>query len=198
VFTRHQNERSVARHLDTRDVELFFPTYETVHKWKNRVSKKVVLPLFPSYVFVRICRAEYSMVLSCPGALRIAGNSRGPMPVSDLEIEFLRSESYGRRAEPFSDFLVGDRVRIARGALKGLEGTLVRKQNNALRFVLAVELIRQSISVEIAFEDVELVKNTYAAASCDTTPFAVGRPTTLRYPHLSPIPGQYRRNVHAL
>src|SRR6185437_8341383 len=150
VFTRHQNEHAVVTHLCMRNVESFLPTYETVHLWKNRVKRKVVLPLFPSYVFVRIDRSQRGIVLSCPGVLTIAGNSLGPIAIRDAEIEFLRSEFYGRRLQPFSDLAIGQKVRIVRGAMAGLEGILVRRQNNEFRFIMSVGLIRQSVSVEIA------------------------------------------------
>src|ERR1700676_1034212 len=76
VFTVPQNEKSVARHLQMRDVESFLPTYEEIRTWKNRQRVKVVLPLFPTYVFARICASERSKVLGSPGVLRIVGNSR--------------------------------------------------------------------------------------------------------------------------
>src|SRR5271170_2919435 len=58
TFTLPQNEKSVLRQLDLRKVESFLPTYETIRVWRNRQRKRVTLPLFPTYLFVRIHRAE--------------------------------------------------------------------------------------------------------------------------------------------
>jgi len=156
VFTVPQNEKSAVRHLTQRDVESFLPTYESVRVWKNRQRVHLVLPLFPSYLFVRIARNERAAVLGSPGVLRIVGNSHGPLAVPDRTIEFLRSDLCLNKIEPYSELVVGQKVRIRNGAMRGLQGVLVRKNNN-LRFVLTIELINQHAAVEISAENLEPV-----------------------------------------
>jgi len=155
VFTRHQHESSVVKHLERRAVEAFVPVYESVHVWKNRQKKRIVSPLFPSYVFARIRRSEIGAVLGSPGVVRLAGNLSGPVAVSDAEIELLRSERYRNGLRPFSGLAAGERVRIARGAMKGVEGMLVRRNDGGSRFVLRVDCIQQSVTVAVAAEDLE-------------------------------------------
>jgi transcription antitermination factor NusG len=154
VFTVPQNEKSVAKHLDLRGVESFLPTYETVRVWKNRQRMKLVLPLFPSYIFVHITAQERTQVLQSPGVLYIVGNSNQPLPLPGAEVDFLRSGLCRQGIEPYRDLVIGERVRIRRGALEGVCGTLVRK-DGAVRFVLTLELIKQNASVQLAAEDLE-------------------------------------------
>lgn len=154
VFTVPQNEKAVARHLTLREVESFLPTYRAVRTWKNRQRVQLSLPLFPSYLFVRISKCDRSTVLGSPGVLRIVGNAREPLPVPDSSIEFLRSDMCAGKAEPFHELVVGQRVRICSGAMRGLEGVLVRK-NNHCRFVLTVDLINQHAAIEIGAENLE-------------------------------------------
>jgi transcription antitermination factor NusG len=156
VFTVPQNEKSAVKHLGLREVESFLPTYEMVRVWKNRQRVHLVLPLFPSYLFVRINSRERSKVLASPGVLRIVGNSREPLPVPDTAIEFLRSDFCARKVEPYHELVVGQKVRIKSGAMQGLEGVLVRKNNN-LRFVLTINLISQHAAVEISAQNLEPV-----------------------------------------
>ena len=156
VFTIPQNEKSVVKHLDLRKIESFLPTYETVRVWKNRQRMKVVLPLFPTYLFVHINSKERTKVLQSPGVLQIVGNRREGVPLPDSEVEFLRSGFCRQRIVPYREFVIGERVRIKRGAMRGVQGILVRK-NNCLRFVITVELINQHAAVEIGAEDLELV-----------------------------------------
>lgn len=156
VFTVPQNEKSAVRHLSQRDVESFLPTYSTVRVWKNRQRVGLVLPLFPSYLFVRIGRRERGKVLGSPGVLRIVGTHREPVPVPEATIEFLRSDLCARKIEPYHELAVGQRVRIRDGAMSGLQGVLVRRNNN-LRFVLTVDLINQHAAVEIGAEYLEPV-----------------------------------------
>jgi transcription antitermination factor NusG len=156
VFTVPQNEKSVARHLDVRAIESFLPTFATIRVWKNRQRKKVVLPLFPCYIFVRIGHRERAKVLQCPGVVQIVGNGRENVPLPDSEVELLRSECGKQRVEPFSDLVVGQRVRVKCGVMQGLQGTLVRK-GQGLRFVLTIELINQHAAIQVDAADLEPV-----------------------------------------
>jgi len=154
VFTVPQNEKSVVRHLNLREVESFLPTYETVRVWKNRQRMKIVLPLFPSYLFVHINSRERAKVLQSPGVLHIVGNGRESVPLPDPEIEFLRTGLRDQRIEPYREFFVGEKVRIKSGVMQGVCGTLVRK-SGGFRFVLTLELINQHVAAQVDAEDLE-------------------------------------------
>jgi transcription antitermination factor NusG len=154
VFTVPQHEKTVVKHLDIREVESFLPTYETVQLWKNRQRMKVVLPLFPSYLFVHINYTERVRVLQSPGVLQIVGNCKEHAALLDSEMEFLRLGVCGRRVEPFHDFVTGEKVRIKCGVMQGLQGTLVRKCNS-IHFVLTLELINQHAAIQVNAEDLE-------------------------------------------
>jgi transcription antitermination factor NusG len=156
TFTLPQNEKSVLKQLDLRNVESFLPTYETVRVWKNRQRKKVTLPLFPTYLFVRIHRSERGKVLQCPGVLHIVGNHKEPLPLADAEVELLRSGICRRKVEPYRDLVIGDKVRIKSGIMQGVQGTLVRR-SSSLRFVLTIQMINQHAAIEVNAEDMEPV-----------------------------------------
>ncbi len=156
VYTLPQNERSVVKHLDVRQIESFLPTCESDRVWKNRQRVKIIQALFPTYLFVKIHTTERSAVLQSPGVLRIVGNHQGPLPLPDPEIEFLRSDFCRQRVEPYRELVVGQKVRIKRGSMQGVQGVLVRKKSS-LRFVLTLELINQHAAVEVAAEELEPV-----------------------------------------
>jgi transcription antitermination factor NusG len=159
VYTLPQNEKSVATQLGVRGVEFYLPTYETVRLWKNRQRVKLQLPLFPTYLFASIGRTEKSRVLECSGVVRIVGNNRGPIPISAKMIDFLRSDLCAGRTEPYRDLVVGERVRIRNGAMRDVEGTLVRK-NGKLRFILSVEMIERHVAIEIDAWSLEAVPSS--------------------------------------
>lgn len=158
AFTAPQAERSVVKHLDVYALESFLPTFETTHVWKNRQKKKIILPLFPSYVFVHVTKTEKRFVFRAPGILRLVGDAKGPIPIPCPEIDVLRSDAVRHRLEPFRDLVLGQRVRIKTGSMRGVQGTLVRKKNG-LRFVLTIGLINQHAALEVDADDVEPVDN---------------------------------------
>jgi transcription antitermination factor NusG len=148
VITTPQHEKAAFRHLDFGGIETFLPTYESSRVWKNRQKVKVELPLFPTYLFVRIDREERTRVLRTPGVRQLVGNSREPLSVADREIEFLRRSILEKKAEPYAELIEGQRVRIKSGPMQGVEGWLVRK-SNGWRFVLTVQLIHHQVAVEV-------------------------------------------------
>ena len=154
VFTLPQNEKSVVKHLEMWEIESFLPTYETVRVWKNRQRMKLLLPLFPAYLFVRINPRERGKVLRSPGVLRIVGNSREPIPLLDSEVEFLRCDFCRQRIEPYRELVIGEKVRVRSGIMQGIQGTLVRK-SSSMRFVLTLELINQNAAVLVDADDLE-------------------------------------------
>jgi transcription antitermination factor NusG len=154
VYTIPQHEKSALKQLELREIESFLPVYETVRVWKNRQRVKLILPLFPSYLFVHINSSERAKVLQSPGVLQIVGNSREGATLSDTEVEFLRSGFCKQRIAPYHEYVIGEKVRIKSGVMQGLHGTLVRK-NNDMRFVLTIEMINQHAAIQVDPEDLE-------------------------------------------
>lgn len=154
LSTLPRNEKSVAKALENYGLEAFLPTYDAVRLWKNRQRTTVRLPLFVGYVFTRLRMEERFRAIAVAGAVRFVGTSKGPVPIPTIEIDFLRSRYCTQQFEPFQDLLIGQRVRIWRGVMEGVEGVLVRK-NNDVRFVLTIKLINQHIATVVDAADLE-------------------------------------------
>jgi transcription antitermination factor NusG len=159
AYTTARHEKTVAGHLALRQIESFLPLYRTVRRWKNGCNMQLELPLFPSYIFVRINPRERVRVLGVPGVLWIVSAGDKPLPLAEAEVEALRSGIHLARCEPHPYLVIGERVRIKTGALSGMEGVLLRKKG-VLRVVLSLELIMQSVAVEVDAGDVEAVRTS--------------------------------------
>jgi transcriptional antiterminator NusG len=92
--------------------------------------------------------------LQVPGVVSIVSAGREPSPLPSAEIESLRSALPLMRVEPHPYLVVGEKVQIASGSLAGMIGVLVRRKND-LRVVLTLDLIQQSVAVEIDAEQIE-------------------------------------------
>ena len=156
LYTRHQHEKVVADTLSAKGFEVFLPLYESVRRWKDR-QKQLSLPLFPCYVFVR---SEYSRqlhVVSTPGVHMILSHGGRVAIIPDSEIMAVRKSVDGPLpVQPHPYLRCGERVRVTRGSLFGVEGVLLRKKN-LCRLVLSVDMLARSVSVEIDISDVEPV-----------------------------------------
>lgn len=153
VYTRHQHERSIGEMLEAKGFEVFLPLYESTRRWKDR-RKVLSLPLFPCYIFLRGAHERRLPVLSTPGVHMIISRGERVETIPEEEIEAIRRIVAGQLdVEPHPFLRCGERVRVVRGSLEGVEGILTRKKN-LYRLVLSVEMLAQSVSVEIDALDV--------------------------------------------
>ncbi len=152
VYTSANHEKRVQMQLQERSVESLLPLYEERRRWKDR-TKRLQLPIFPGYVFVRLALRDRLQVLRIPGVARLVGFNGDPVPLPESDVEALRKVLAGPlRVLPHPYLTVGRRVRITAGPLQGLEGVLVRKKKIS-RVVVSIHLISRSACAEVNSED---------------------------------------------
>lgn len=141
-------ESSTAALLSAKGYQTFLPTSKTLRQVRG-TSSVVETPLFPGYVFCRFNACNRLPVLVTPGVIAVVGRGRIPVAVEDSEIESLQTAvSTGLRVEPCPFLEVGQVVRIADGALAGIEGILTGFKG-IQRIVLSVSLLRRSVALEV-------------------------------------------------
>jgi len=154
VYTRHQHEKVVADMLGTKGFEVFLPVYESTRRWKDR-KMVLSLPLFPCYLFVRGGLDRKLQVVTTPGIHMILYRGDQVAIIPDREMEAIQRATSGPcNVEPHPFLRCGTRVRVTRGPLEGVEGILTRKKN-LFRLILSVDMLAQSVSVEVHASDVE-------------------------------------------
>jgi len=159
LYTRSNFEKRVSCELMSKHVENYLPVVEQVHQWKDR-RKRVEVPVFPGYVFVRLRDSQSARleVLRTAGSVRILGQGERIEPVPEAEIESIRRLLQARVpcfAHPF--LKEGAWVRVKSGPLREVEGLLVRLKSKT-RLVLSVALLSQSVATEIDVADVEVLR----------------------------------------
>jgi transcription antitermination factor NusG len=141
-------ESSTAVLLSGKGYEALLPTYKTKKRWKGKL-REVNAPLFPGYVFCHFDAQKRLPVLVTPGVIAVVGRGRIPLPVDDSEIAAIQTViSSGFHAEPWPYLELGQRIRIERDALAGLEGILVNFKGSH-RIIVSVSLLRRSVALEI-------------------------------------------------
>jgi len=164
VSTSPRHEKRVDLHLIHRGIEHYLPLYRTEHKWRNGLRAHLELPLFPGYIFARFNRSERVRVLEVPGVLAIVtGTGHEIAPLPEDQIDALRLGLPMSHAEPHTFISQGPRGRIRSGALAGMKGFVVQKEN-ALRVVFNLDLIMKSVAVKVEKQDLELID--FKSLSC--------------------------------
>jgi len=109
--------------------------------------------MFPGYLFLHhaVDKASYLEVLKTKGVVRILGERWDRLtPVADGEIEALQQAvNSDLMVLPHPYLREGQRVRIEAGPLAGVEGLFVRSRPNRGLLVLSVNLVHQSVAVEV-------------------------------------------------
>lgn len=155
VRTRSNFEKLTAAELEKKSIEVFLPLRRVTRRWSDR-RKLIDEPLFRSYVFLRAPEEDRLRVMRTTGVVRFVGTStRYPWQVGQKEMEALRRFVDERLLiDPYPYLKAGQRVYVRSGPLAGIEGFIVRK-NSKCRLIVSVEMMMQSVSVEVDESTVE-------------------------------------------
>lgn len=167
VWTRSRQEKVAAGMLGMLGVQYYLPLKSEIRQWSDR-RQAVEVPLFSGYLFVCINLLKESKlkVLKVPGVVAFVGNQSGPLSIPSKQIEDIRSVlAAGARCSVRPILKEGDRVRVRRGALAGVEGWLVRA-NSESQLLISVDMIRQSLAVNVSLDDIERVENAGDRTAC--------------------------------
>jgi transcription antitermination factor NusG len=164
IRVRSSFETKVADALRGRDVPVYLPTYVERRQWSDRI-KEHQLALFPGYLFSQVTSQNWRTILQAGGILGIAGQGERPEPVPSAEMDSIRRlAEAGQTPRAWPYLRKGERVRVIKGALEGLEGFLIREKSE-FRLVLSVDLLQQSAAVEIDRGSVRAVRATHNVRS---------------------------------
>jgi transcription termination/antitermination protein NusG len=154
AHTRSRNEKALAWHLQTKNVQYFLPMTWKVSKTHGRTIRSL-LPLFTGYMF--FCGNENDRIEALKSN-RVANL----IPVID-SVKLIRELTpidilirQGTILLPHKYLKEGQRVRVIAGPLMGTEGIILREPEK-LRLVLQVDILGQAASVEIDADFVEPV-----------------------------------------
>jgi transcription antitermination factor NusG len=157
-MSRH--ERFVACEINSLGIETFLPTITEIHHWSDR-TKKVQVPLFPGYLFIRTemhpeTRRAVSLIR---GVVAFIAMARQPIPVPDDQIAVLHQLVERNVAcTPYPFLRIGQRVRIRGGDLDGICGILVRYEGGN-RLVVSLDVIQRSLAIQVEGYKVEAISN---------------------------------------
>jgi transcription antitermination factor NusG len=153
VYSKPQKEDFAQVHLKQKGVEVFFPRLSLPRSSQKR---KLVIPLFPSYLFVRIdLWTQYYAVLWAPGVKNFVSFNDTPAPLEDGVAEYLL---HGANAhgiiEAHCNLKVGQEVQIRGGSFDGLVGLLQNAPDARGRVKVLMRLLNREVKVEVPVHSV--------------------------------------------
>jgi transcriptional antiterminator NusG len=150
--TRSRAEKSFAREMLAQRVTYFLPMRQHVMVWGGR-RRKVLMPLFQSYVFFAGSPDDRESALRTNRLAHVIPVRQKGQFVAELEAIRLAFQS-GAMLDPYPSIAIGTHCRVIRGPLRGIEGVVIRKDATT-RLVLQIRMLGQGASLEIDAENLE-------------------------------------------
>ncbi|MDB5148887.1 MAG: hypothetical protein JWQ57_2907 [Mucilaginibacter sp.] len=152
IYTKFRHEKKVAHYLDGLNLQYLLPTTRILRVFSGK-KKYVQLPLFPSYVFVRLENLEhYFDSVHIPGVLYFVkkGNQIADIKESVIhKLEAIISNNL-QNIEVFSDqFAQGTILDIQAGPFKGFCCEVIQHKGKN-KVLVRIEVIRRNILIELS------------------------------------------------
>ena len=155
-----RSEASAAAEVSARVDELFLPVRRERRAWSDRV-KTAEVPLFPSYLFVRLAlTAERRVALLRSKHVvdlvgRLPGDERIARAIPDQEIDALRIVVDADRAlDPIERLVPGQHVLVGAGPLRGARGVVEQGPDGQRRLVVQIALLGRGVRTVLSADDV--------------------------------------------
>jgi len=152
LWSKSHCEQLVCDQLTAKGFQVFLPKIEV---WSRRNGGRhcISVPMFPGYLFLHHAMDlnSYIEVLKTRELVRVLGDGRDRLAVvPDAEIDAIQKVVQAHLpALPYPYLREGQRVRITKGPLAGVEGILVHTKPNKGLLVLSIELFQRSVAVEV-------------------------------------------------
>ena len=125
----------------------------------SRQDRKVEIevPALPGYLFVR-CALDpdtRALIKRHSSVVHLVESAGRPAEIPAAQGESIRRALLHTAAEEHPYLKLGDRVRVARGPLEGVEGYLVRIAGKRERLVITIDHVNQALSLEVDADCIE-------------------------------------------
>ena len=151
LHTKSRFENVVNEGLFKKSLEVFLPKIKVKSRRRDR-KLMIQVPLFPGYLFVKtdLNPYEHIEILKTTGAVRLVGNTDGPLSIADDTIESLKiMVTTEHPITTGTRFKKGDRVVVVDGPFTGVVGTFVRYRGQG-RVIVDIEALGQFAGVDVS------------------------------------------------
>jgi transcription antitermination factor NusG len=145
LWTHSHCEQLVTDQLEQQGFSPFLPTLDG---WARHLLKA---PMFPGYLFLRhrMDKESYVRLQRVRGLAKVLGERWDRLvEIPESEMNPVRAAAAAKcRVLPFPYLREGQRARVVRGPLTGIEGILVESRPDRGLLVLSVHLLQRSVAM---------------------------------------------------
>ncbi|MFB9107985.1 UpxY family transcription antiterminator [Flavobacterium gyeonganense] len=140
VYTKPKWEKKVAEKLNEIDIECYCPLITQIKQWSDR-KKKIEVPLFNSYVFVKLTDLDRNSVFQVAGVVRYLFWLGKPAIVRNEEILTIKQSLSNNNISNISvvPYKKGDKVKLETGVFSS-QNAIVQEVTNTYCIVVLESL----------------------------------------------------------
>ena len=149
LFVKTGEEEDMRKYLETLlpdiNMKILIPKRKLQERRKGKVYE-VIRTLLPGYVLVKTEMDVdfYYRLKKLPGLLKILRDESEPLPIPEHEIAVILALTNQGDVIEFSEvYKEGDRIKVARGPMKGLEGIIESYDHRKKRLKIRLEILGQ-------------------------------------------------------
>ena len=152
AIVNHNSEKQSSTKLTKMGIKNYLPTQSEIRVWRNGRKSKVDRIVIPSTIFVHCTEQERKEIVGLPFIFRFMTNRAGTstdsknkpiaiIPDSEIEhLKFMLGQSDISIEITEKTFKTGDKVKIIRGSLAGLEGEVIDSKDGKSEIIVVLEL----------------------------------------------------------
>lgn len=142
AIVRNNTEKAVAERLEAEGYDCYLPTQRKLRIWSNGKKKYIDRVVIPAVIFMRVTESERRKAVYLPYILRFMTNKAGenanrvgkPLAIiPEVQIETLRFmlRQSSTEVSVGAEYRKGEKVRVIRGDLRGLEGEVLESDGKS-------------------------------------------------------------------
>lgn len=153
LYTKPKHEFKAEEELNNLSIDSFLPKIIVKRKWKDR-KKKIVTPLFTSYIFIHATEIERRYSLALQSIVKTVCFQGIPAVIPDEQIESIKIMVQNNDDIFITDNIVnGSKVKIIDGPFKDTIGVVINVNSENYLYV-SLEILNRSISVKLPVDSV--------------------------------------------
>ena len=137
IYTKPKSEIKTAKRLENIGVDVFCPVKKEIRQWSDR-KKEFSIPLFTSYVFVKLEEKERTIVFDVPGVNNYLFWLGKPAIVRQEEIDVIKKwlDENEKIDIKLARIKPGDHITINKGAFKNKKAVVQKIGKRKCKLVL--------------------------------------------------------------
>ena len=157
LYTRPRCEKKIYKVLKEKNITCYLPLVKTMRQWTDR-RKWIEVPLFSSYLFVKIDDLSFAEVLNTPGAVKFVSFDGNAVEIPEKEINNIKWVlSTDITTNPLEEKIPsGSHVQIVKGPLSGLLAEMVH-YNNKNMIIVRIDQLDKTFEIHIPRNHVKLI-----------------------------------------